>query len=149
MKEEILEYIMREVDSLLIKQQEFGISEYDEGELCAFEKVSEFISSLTKTIPYCKIITLCGSTKFKKLFEQINRHLTLSGYIVLSVGVFGHADKERLSEENKKFLDELHFQKIAMSDCIFVINKDGYIGESTTKEIEYAAKHGKKILYYQ
>lgn len=44
----ILDYINREVDALLVRQMEYGISEYDEGELCAFEKSSEFISSLTK-----------------------------------------------------------------------------------------------------
>jgi len=38
-----------------------------------------------------KVITLCGSTRFKDDFERINKALTLAGNIVISVGCFGHA----------------------------------------------------------
>ena len=46
-------------------------------------------------------------------------------------------------------LDEMHKQKIDMSDEIYVINFGGYIGESTKTEIEYAKANGKKISYLE
>lgn len=95
-----------------------------------------------------KVITLCGSTKFKKEFEEVNSRLTLEGNVVLSVGVFGHADGVEMTAEQKKELDEIHLQKIDMADEIFVINVGGYIGESTGYEIFYAGKKRKPVNYY-
>ena len=46
-------------------------------------------------------------------------------------------------------MGELHFQKIEMSDAIFVVNVDGYIGESTRKEIEYAKSLDKEVMYLE
>ena len=92
------------------------------------------------------IITLCGSTKFKQDFFEVQKYFTLKGWIVLSVGLFGHSgDKE--AWEYKEMLDEMHKHKIDLSDAIYVINKNGYIGQSTQSEIDYAKKHG-KIIYY-
>jgi len=97
-----------------------------------------------------KIITLCGSTRFKKEFEEWNEKLTLQGNIVISVGLFGHADnkfKNIITDEVKQMLDEIHFRKIDLSDEIFVVDVNGYIGKSTRNEINYAKKLGKKVNY--
>lgn len=95
-----------------------------------------------------KIITLCGSTKFKEQFIEAQKRLTLEGNIVISVGLFGHSgDNEVLSEEVKEMLDDMHLRKIDLSDEIFVINVNGYIGESTKKEILYAKETGKSVNY--
>lgn len=97
-----------------------------------------------------KIITLCGSTKFKEDFMKANAELTLQGNIVISVGVFGHSDcnyMERITDDIKIILDNIHKRKIDMSDEIFVINTNGYIGNSTKSEIEYALKHNKIVKY--
>lgn len=94
------------------------------------------------------IITLCGSTRFKDDFERVNRELTLANNIVISVGCFGHAG-DVFTEEQKIMLDEIHKRKIDLSDAIYVINKDGYIGESTKSEIQYAQDHGKQIFYME
>ena len=99
-----------------------------------------------------KVITLCGSTKFKEEFLEIQRELTLQGYIVITVGLFGHADREYhnvITNEIKKMLDDMHKRKIDMADEIFVINKGGYIGESTSSEIEYAIRNNKKVNYLE
>lgn len=93
------------------------------------------------------IITLCGSTKFKEEFELIRKQLTLENNIVLGPEIFGHSG-DKISEEQKNNLDKLHLAKIDLSDAIFVINKNNYVGDSTKKEIEYAKKHNKKIFYY-
>jgi hypothetical protein len=75
-----------------------------------------------------KIITLCGSTKFKDEFIAEQKRLTLEGNIVISVGLFGHSgDNEVWSEITKPMLDDMHKRKIDLADEIFVINIGGYI----------------------
>ena len=96
-----------------------------------------------------KIITLCGSTRFKEEFEQANKLLTYAGYIVLTVGCFNHADELNLTVEVKEKLDDLHFDKIRLSDEVLIINKDGYIGRSTYIEYVFARKKGKDVLFWQ
>ncbi len=95
-----------------------------------------------------KVITLCGSTRFKEDFERVNRELTLAGNIVISVGCFGHSG-DVFTEEQKVMLDDIHKRKIDMADAIYVINKDGYIGSSTRSEIQYALRLGKQIIYME
>ena len=95
-----------------------------------------------------KVITLCGSTRFKEDFERVNRELTLLGNIVISVGCFGHSG-DSFTDEQKVMLDDIHKRKIDMADAIYVINKDGYIGSSTRSEIQYAIRTGKQIIYME
>lgn len=96
-----------------------------------------------------KVITLCGSTRFKTEFIEVQKQLTLKGYIVISVGLFGHSgDEEAFNYKIKKMLDDMHKRKIDMADEIFVVDVDGYIGESTLSEIVYAENYGKKVHYY-
>ena len=95
-----------------------------------------------------KIITLCGSIKFKDEFMKVQEKLTLDGNIVLTPNFFNSIKKENIDEKTKKMLDEMHKQKIDMSDEIYVINVGGYIGESTKNEIEYAKANGKRIEYF-
>ena len=97
-----------------------------------------------------KVITLCGSTKFKDEFIREQKRLTLEGNIILTVGLFGHSgDNEVWNEGVKEMMDDMHKRRIDMSDEIFVINKNGYIGSSTKSEIEYAIKTGKKVNYME
>ena len=97
-----------------------------------------------------KVITLCGSTKFKDDFIREQKRLTLEGNIVISVGSFGHSgDDEVFTEGVKEMLDDMHKRKIDMADEIFVINKKGYVGASTKSEIEYALSHGKVVRYME
>ena len=95
-----------------------------------------------------KVITLCGSTKFKDEFMEVQKQLTLAGFIVLSVGCFGHSG-DKFSDDQKRMLDDMHKRKIDISDAIFVVNKNGYIGPSTRSEIEYAKSQGKDIKYLE
>lgn len=102
-----------------------------------------------------KVITLCGSTKFKDAFIEVQKQLTLEGNIVISVGLFGHAGDDEVWEgmdegtltETKMMLDDMHKRKIDMADEVFVINIGGYIGDSTRSEIEYAEMTGKPVRY--
>lgn len=94
------------------------------------------------------IITLCGSIKFKAEFMKVKEELTLKGNIVFTPNFFSNM-KNVITVETKTMLDEMHRQRIDMSDEIFVINFGGYIGESTKSEIEYAKSKGKKISYLE
>ena len=97
-----------------------------------------------------KVITLCGSTRFRDAFLEAQKRLTLEGHIVISVGLFGHSgDEEVWKPGTKEMLDDMHKRKIDMADEIFVINVGGYIGESTRSEIEYARAAGKGIRYLE
>ena len=97
-----------------------------------------------------KVITLCGSTRFKNEFLKAQKKLTLEGNIVISVGLFGHSgDNEVWTEGIKEMLDDMHKRKIDMADEIFVINVGGYIGTSTRSEIEYAKATNKPVRYLE
>jgi hypothetical protein len=93
------------------------------------------------------IITICGSSKFKGDILEKARELTLNGDIVLMPHVFEHADNEELTIEQKLQLNNLHYQKILLSEAILVVNTDEYIGESTWAEIDWAVKNGKKVYF--
>ena len=103
------------------------------------------------------VITLCGSTRFKDEFIEVQKRLTLEGNIVISVGLFGHSgDTEVLDgmdegtlSKTKEMFDDMHKRKIDMADEIFVINVGGYNGDSTRSEIEYAKANNKVIRYLE
>ena len=95
-----------------------------------------------------EIICLCGSTRFKEYFLKYNKQFTLEGKIVLMPGVFAHSGDTITTEEKEK-LDKLHKAKIMMSDYVFIINKDNYIGESTQNEIEFALSIGIPVFYME
>lgn len=46
-------------------------------------------------------------------------------------------------------LKQAHFRRIDISDGIYVVNKDGYIGESVRAEIDYAEERGKEVIYHE
>ena len=97
-----------------------------------------------------KVITLCGSTRFKDEFLEAQKRLTLDGNIVISVGLFGHAGDDVVWTEGvKDMLDRQHLAKIDLADEIYVINVGGYIGDSTRREIAYAEFKGKNITYLE
>lgn len=104
-----------------------------------------------------KVITLCGSTRFKNAFMEAQKRLTLEGNIVISVGLFGHAGDTEVWEgvdegtvtSTKRMLDDMHKRKIDMADEIFVVNVGGYIGDSTRSEIQYAKTRGKPVGYLE
>lgn len=95
-----------------------------------------------------KIVTLCGSIKFKSEFLKVQEELTLNGNIVFTPNFFNNP-KIEINAKTKKMLDEMHRQKIDMADEIYVINVGGYTGESTKSEIKYAKAKGKRVSYLE
>lgn len=95
-----------------------------------------------------KIITICGSLKFQKEMMIVAEKLALKGNCVLT-SVYPILENLKMTDEQLEKLKEAHFKRIELSDSIYVINKDNYIGKSTKLEIEYAQKLGKEIMYLE
>jgi len=109
------------------------------------------------------IVCLCGTTRYRAGFERANKELTQAGIVVLTVGWFAHTDEQKPDRAQKSLLDALHFRKISMADAILVVDvnfidagagcgtwhhgHDGYIGESTEREIAWARLNGKHEFY--
>jgi hypothetical protein len=99
-----------------------------------------------------KVICFCGSLWFKELFEKYEYESVLAGNIaLLPCCMFVDIQREYGADrpEYKLIADELHKRKIDLADEVFIINKDGYIGESTNSELHYAMKKGKKITFME
>jgi len=97
-----------------------------------------------------KSVVLCGSRRFKPEMREFGKQLVELGVSVYQPYLHSGQDAwEKLSDEYKKFvalgLTHDHFYKIKMADVVFVYNKDGYSGVSTTLEIGYAVALGKPI----
>lgn len=90
-----------------------------------------------------EIVCLCGSIRFLDELRAANRALTKAGVIVLAPG-----EAERpVSVEQKAVLDALHLRTIDLADRVLVVNPDGYVGESTRREIAYARAAGKAVAF--
>jgi hypothetical protein len=96
------------------------------------------------------IVCLCGSTRFSDAFRKANFDETLAWKIVLSVGCDFKSDEALgLTQADKNRLDELHLEKINLADEILVLNQGGYVGQSTSREICYANRHGKLVRWLE
>jgi len=95
-----------------------------------------------------KIITICGSLKFEEEMKYYAEKLALEGNCVLPV-TYPTKGKEEYTREETELLGKEHLEKINLSDAIFVVNKNGYIGESVKKEINHAKEHNKEIIYLE
>ncbi len=95
-----------------------------------------------------KIITMCGSYKFKSEMTKLAEKLTLEGNCVFTPIDLTRSGQDTYTAEEISTLKAMHKEKIRLSDAIFVVNVDGYIGDSTRSEIEYAQALGKDVWYY-
>lgn len=95
-----------------------------------------------------KVITICGSLKFQKEMMIAAEELALKGNCVLTP-VYPILENLEKTDEQLEKLKEAHLKRIELSNAIYVIKKDNYIGKSTRLEIEYAQKLGKEIIYLE
>ena len=91
-----------------------------------------------------EVVVLCGSVRFADHHHAVHRALSLQGRIVLPP-VLPRTSAE--AAEPSQALGDLHLRKIDLADRIHVINPEGYVGDSTPAEIEYAVRLGKKVTY--
>lgn len=96
-----------------------------------------------------KIITICGSLKFKDEILKIAEKLEIEGNAVIAPIYPTSDDKDAYTDEEVEMLDKMHKEKIKISDAIYVVNVGGYIGSSTKSEITFAKKLGKEIIYLE
>ncbi|MDO4199953.1 MAG: hypothetical protein Q4D57_04295 [Clostridia bacterium] len=95
-----------------------------------------------------KIITMCGSMRFSEKMREISEKLELGGNCVLTPVFPPEDEKKSYTKQEEKLFDLAHKERIKLSDAIFVVNVDNYIGSSTKSEIEFAKSLGKEIIYY-
>ena len=94
-----------------------------------------------------EIVCICGSVRFMDEMVAANRDLTFAGVIVVAPGVFSSPEDQKITNEQKSALGELHLRKIDLADRVLVVNPGGYIGESTSWEIAYAHATGKPVSF--
>ena len=97
-----------------------------------------------------KTVVMCGSRRFKPEIREFAKRLKKLGVVVYEPYLHSGQDEwAKLSDDYKKFvalgLTHDHFYKIQMADVVFVYNKDGYCGVSTTLEIGYAVAANKPL----
>ena len=95
-----------------------------------------------------KVITVCGSYKFKNEIKEITETMALKGNCMITPIDLTKQNKDAYTEEQILMLGKMHKEKIKLSDAILVVNVNGYIGDSTKSEIEFAKSLNKEILYY-
>lgn len=96
------------------------------------------------------VVCLCGSTRFGEAFRAANLKETLAGRIVLSIGCDFKSDQGLgLTVADKERLDELHLRKIDLASEVLILNVGGYIGNSTSRERDYALSKGKRVRYLE
>lgn len=101
-----------------------------------------------------EVVCFCGSTRFAEYFMIERWKLEKQGIITLGInilpgGYFQYGDHHGAEQEGvKHIIDELHKRKIDLSDYVVILNVDGYIGDSTRNEIQYAESIGKPIKYF-
>ena len=94
-----------------------------------------------------KTITICGSMKFENEMPKIALKLEIKhGYNVLQC--IYNLEKEELTSLDMEVLKEAHYKKIDISDAIYVVDIQGYIGNSVREEIRYAKENGKEIIMH-
>ena len=95
-----------------------------------------------------KVVTLCGSMRFQNEMMEIAEKLAREGECVLTPVYMVMKDCE-ISEEEVKRLKLEQFKRIELADEVLVVNVDGYVGESTMAEIEFAKRNGKRVRWME
>ena len=84
-------------------------------------------------------ITVCGSMRFEEEMKNVAFLLeSKKGFNVIQCTY--NEQKVEITAQMMENLKKAHFEKIKMSDGIYVVDIDHYIGSSVQQEIEYAKK---------
>lgn len=94
-----------------------------------------------------KVVTICGSMRFEDQMKRIAFELETKKEMCVIQCVYD-VDNKMLSEKDIESLNNTHIKKIEISDAIYVVDIDGYVGEQVQKEIEYAKVLGKEVIYH-
>ena len=94
-----------------------------------------------------KVVTICGSMRFENEMKNEALILEIKHNLCVLQCIYNEEDLE-LSEEDLKKLSEAHYKKIQISDAIYVLDINGYIGEQVKKEIAFAESIGKEVIFH-
>lgn len=97
-------------------------------------------------------VVLCGSSRFIDRMAVVAWELEKRGVPTLTMnllpGWYGaNASHQAEAEGVAEVLDRVHLRKIDLASWVLVCNFNGYIGESTSREIDYSRRESKLILY--
>ena len=95
-----------------------------------------------------KVVTICGSMKFANEMIKIASSLEKEKGLCVIQCVYDINQATTTKEEIDRIVNA-HWKKIDISDAIYVVNIGGYIGNSTTNEINYALSKGKEVIYHE
>lgn len=101
------------------------------------------------------VVCICGSMRFEDEMHLAAVEESLAGRVI----VMPHVNMKRplpvtlhalgaTEDDVKEMLDGLHFEKIRLADEVLVVTRDGYVGDSTKREIAYAELIGKPVRYW-
>lgn len=104
------------------------------------------------------IACIVGAARFKELYDEAKRELTLMGYAVFDAGTFVHHEEdpkvvERLNAAHR-YVSELHRKKIEIAHVVVLVageheGEANYVGRDTKSDLDYARRLNKSILYYK
>lgn len=144
--------LLREVHALV---HDAGLGEYGYMNPDAAQAMTKIDENVKRLESFPKIVCLLGSTRFFPEFQKVNYQETMAGRIVLSIGFFPdvgageHGEHVGLSDGDKERVDQLHMRKVELADEVFIVNVDGYVGESTSREIRHALKLGRPMRWLE
>lgn len=95
-----------------------------------------------------KVYTICGSMKFKNEMKKVSSELEAKQGICVLMPV-NYSKKYKDNLQNLERISACQMRKIELCDAVYVMNVNGYIGESTKHEIAYAKSKGKQIVYHE
>ena len=106
-----------------------------------------------------KIICVCGSFKFYQEMEEEAGKIRRAGFkvIVPQPSHIRHGHKPQMLKDKydkltlQKWEGEgafSHLENIRRSDCVYIFNKNSYLGPAVTVEIGFALALKKKIFSY-
>lgn len=96
-----------------------------------------------------KSVVICGSRRYKKEIREFANKLKKVGVVVYEPILNTDKRINKLPERLKYFsflgLTHHHFEMIRKADVVFVFNKKGYMGNSTTLELGFAVALSKPV----
>lgn len=143
------EYTPQEYRDILAKER-VSIDDYD-SDLIYKKYLNMYDTDLVRYLRsnHRKIITVVGSRKYNEDINYISTDLTIQGNLVFNSALNFPKDSPGILKEEGFWVDEAIKDKILISDILYVVNKDKYIGETTQTYINYAKEHNKEIKYLE
>lgn len=94
-----------------------------------------------------KTVTICGSMRFETEMQRIAFLLETKHNMNVLQCVY-NVDNLNITPMEQVVLEQAHYKKIELSDAIYVVDIQGYIGNQVSKEIAFAKSTGKEVIFH-